>query len=106
MGMGLPMGGPPGCPGPPGAVQFAAQELEYYQQLFSFANPGGRDAIHQLAAADFLMSSHLPQEALHQIWEISADGAADLNAERFCLACRLVAWAQQARFTMIGWPLV
>ena len=78
------------------SIQFSQQELEYYQQLYSIANPAGTQSIDSISGGQFLVLSDLPRESLHEIWKIaSANGTQGyLHVEGFFVACRLVAWAQ------------
>mmetsp|Transcript_23954 Transcript_23954/g.68578 ORF Transcript_23954/g.68578 Transcript_23954/m.68578 type:complete len:796 (-) Transcript_23954:56-2443(-) len=82
----------------PTGLQLTQQELEYYQQLFGFADPEGRGVLEGLACANFLYGSGLQQDILHRIWDISdRHKQGFLNAEGFFVALRLVAHAQAGR---------
>ena len=80
----------------PSGIHFSEQELEYYQRLYSIANPAGTQSIDSISGGQFLVLSDLPRENLHEIWKISSANAVQgyLDLEGFFVACRLVAWAQ------------
>uniref|UniRef100_A0A7S4WDN0 Calmodulin n=1 Tax=Alexandrium monilatum TaxID=311494 RepID=A0A7S4WDN0_9DINO len=78
-----------------GGLQLAPQELEYYQQLLSFADPSGRGVMEGGECARFLYGSGVPQDVLRRVWEIAdRHGQGFLNTEGFFVALRLVAHAQ------------
>ena len=80
----------------PSGVHFTQPELEYYQRLYSIANPAGTQSIDSISGGQFFVLSDLPRESLHEIWKIASANAVQgyLDLEGFFVACRLVAWAQ------------
>jgi len=94
-GQGAPNGCGAGQSAPPPSGNFNEQEVEYYQTVWEIVDPNKSGYVDGATAANILGTSGLPQDVLHQIWNIAdMHGQGALNMERFFVALRLVAHAQ------------
>merc|ERR1719506_1569195 len=83
---------------PSSQMAFSPQEIPYYQQLYSMADPDGRGYVDGASGAQFLMMSGLPQQMLSVIWSIAdSSNQGNLTPDLFFVALRLVAHAQAGR---------
>jgi epidermal growth factor receptor substrate 15 len=83
---------------PTNQLPFTAQELPYYQQLWSMADVEGKGFIDGASGAQFLECSGIPRQLLSVIWSIAdSSNQGSLTRDQFFVALRLVAHVQAGR---------
>eukprot|EP01069_Polyplicarium_translucidae_P005963 Polyplicarium_translucidae@DN2883_c0_g1_i4.p1 len=76
-------------------IQLGPAEQSHYMNLRAMIDSDPAGNLGGAEAAAFLATSGLPRGILHEIWRIADhNNLGSLNAEDFCVACRLVAHAQ------------
>jgi Ca2+-binding EF-hand superfamily protein len=77
-------------------LQKVTHESSYYRGLFDSLNADKQGFVATEKLAEFLKTSGLPDETLHQIWElVDVTESGRFNFELFCRACRVIGHAQQ-----------
>lgn len=85
-------------PKPPLRVKLTPRERGSYNILLSQADPDGHNRVEGPQAVEFLKRSGLPTDVLRNIWNISTpEGESYLDRERFYVAMRLIALAQEGK---------
>lgn len=94
--------GPPGfvepAPKMPLRVKLTPRERGSYNLLLSQADPDGHNRVEGAQAVEFLKRSGLSTDVLKNIWVIcTPEGEGYLDRERFYVALRLIALAQEGK---------
>ena len=85
-------------PKPPLRVKLTPRERGSYNIFISQADPDGHNRVEGPQAVEFFKRSGLPTETLKTIWNISTpEGENYLDRERFYVAMRLIALAQEGK---------
>ncbi len=74
---------------------FSEDEANYYRKYFRKLGGKKRDFLERSQVQQFLQRSELSQEILDEILKISVEFGETMDFEAFCVACRLVAHAQE-----------
>ena len=83
---------------PPLRVKLTPRERGSYNIFISQADPDGHNRVEGPQAVEFFKRSGLPTETLKTIWNISTpEGENYLDRERFYVAMRLIALAQEGK---------
>ena len=85
-------------PKPPLRVKLTPRERGSYNIFISQADPDGKNRVEGPQAVEFFKRSGLPTDTLKTIWNISTpEGESYLDRERFYVAMRLIALAQEGK---------
>ncbi|OMJ72309.1 hypothetical protein SteCoe_29278 [Stentor coeruleus] len=85
-------------PKPPLRVKLAPRERGSYNIFLSQADPDGHNRVEGPTAVEFFKRSGLPTDVLKSIWTIcTPEGESFLDRERFYVALRLIAYAQEGK---------
>ena len=85
-------------PKPPLRVKLTPRERGSYNIFISQADPDGKNRVEGPQAVEFFKRSGLPTDVLKTIWNISTpEGESYLDRERFYVAMRLIALAQEGK---------
>ena len=76
-------------------VRLTTQETTAYPAFFARADSGSTGRVEGPIAVEFFRRSGLPLEVLKEVWALAAAGERFLDRERFFVAMRLIALAQQ-----------
>lgn len=82
-------------PSRPARVRLTTQETASFPAFFARADPGKTGRVEGKAAVEFFSRSGLPLGVLKEVWDLAAAGQRFLDRERFFVAMRLIALAQQ-----------
>ena len=83
---------------PPLRVKLSNKEKGIYSALFQRADPESSGKVDGSTAVEFFRKSGLPNNVLRDVWNISVpNGEGFLDRERFYVALRLIALAQQGK---------
>lgn len=74
---------------------FSEDEANFYRKYFRKLGGKKRDFLERSQVEQFLQRSELSQEILDEILKISIEFGETVDFEAFCVACRLVAHAQE-----------
>ena len=82
----------------PFQLNLSKVELEYYSKLMNIADPQNTQLVSGKATVDLFKTSDLPVDVLKKIWSLATpNGETNLDRERFFVALKLVALAQEGR---------
>ena len=85
-------------PKPPLRVKLTPRERGSFNLFLSQADPDGHNRVEGPQAVEFLKRSGLPTDVLKTIWTIATpEGESFLDRERFYVALRLIALAQEGK---------
>jgi hypothetical protein len=85
-------------PKPPLRVKLTPRERGSYNIFISQADPDGHNRVEGPQAVEFFKRSGLPTDVLKTIWTIATpEGESYLDRERFYVAMRLIALAQEGK---------
>ena len=85
-------------PKPPLRVKLTPRERGSYNIFITQADPDGHNRVEGPQAVEFFKRSGLPTDVLRNIWNISTpEGESFLDRERFYVAMRLIALAQEGK---------